>query len=71
MLLDLHEVYQIKHELSFFVFPIHLFGGQKFITENEYRKNELPGEITEEGGSVFDVYCTDADGSCITFRRLT
>lgn len=41
----------------------HLFRGRKFITEIEYGKNEFPGEITEEGGAVFDVYCTDADGS--------
>src|SRR5690606_32069319 len=42
----------------------HLFKGRKYITEIEYRKSEFPGEIEEEGGAVFDMYCTDADGSC-------
>lgn len=41
----------------------HLFKGKKYITEIEYGKNEFPGEIASEGGAVFDVYCTDADGS--------
>ncbi|WP_316810285.1 Rpn family recombination-promoting nuclease/putative transposase [Pedobacter heparinus] len=41
----------------------HLFKGKKYITEIEYGKNEFHGEIAEEGGAVFDVYCTDADGS--------
>lgn len=41
----------------------HLFKGRKFITEIEYGKNEFPGENANEGGAVFDVYCTDADGS--------
>lgn len=41
----------------------HLFKGRKFITEIEYGKNEFPGEIAGEGGAIFDVHCTDADGS--------
>ena len=41
----------------------HLFKGDKFITAIEYGKNEHHGEIAEDGGVVFDVYCTDADGS--------
>ncbi|MBB5441324.1 hypothetical protein HDC92_005032 [Pedobacter sp. AK017] len=41
----------------------HLFKGRKYITEIEYGKNEFPGEIAQEGGAVFDVYCTDVNGS--------
>ncbi|RYG10269.1 MAG: hypothetical protein EOO07_22450, partial [Chitinophagaceae bacterium] len=41
----------------------HLFKGRKYITAIEYRQNEHHGENVEEGGAVFDVYCTDADGS--------
>ena len=41
----------------------HLFKGKKYITEIAYGKNEHHGENAEEGGAVFDVYCTDADGS--------
>jgi predicted transposase/invertase (TIGR01784 family) len=41
----------------------HLFRGRKYITEIEFGKNEFPGEHAEEGGVLFDVYCTDADGS--------
>lgn len=41
----------------------HLFKGRKYITAIEFGKNEFPGEITEEGAAVFDVFCTDADGS--------
>jgi predicted transposase/invertase (TIGR01784 family) len=41
----------------------HLFKGRKYITEIEFGKNEFPGENADEGGAVFDVYCTDADGS--------
>ncbi|WP_316788770.1 Rpn family recombination-promoting nuclease/putative transposase [Pedobacter frigoris] len=41
----------------------HLFRGLKYITAINYGKNEYPGEITTEGGAVFDVICTDADGT--------
>lgn len=41
----------------------HLFKGRKYITAIEYGKNEYPGENADEGGAVFDVTCTDADGS--------
>lgn len=41
----------------------HLLKGRKYITKIEYGKNEFHGEIAGEGGAVFDVYCTDADGS--------
>lgn len=41
----------------------HLFKGRKFITAIDYGKNEFPGENVDEGGAIFDVYCTDADGS--------
>lgn len=41
----------------------HLFKGRKYITSIEYKQNEHHGENAEEGGAVFDVYCTDADGS--------
>ena len=41
----------------------HLFKGRKYITAIEFGKNEFPGEITQEGAAVFDVFCTDADGS--------
>ena len=41
----------------------HLFKGRKYITAIEYGQNEHHGENADEGGAVFDVYCTDADGS--------
>lgn len=41
----------------------HIFKGKKYITAIAYGQNEHHGENTEEGGAVFDVYCTDADGS--------
>ena len=41
----------------------HLFKGRKYITAIEYGKNDYPGENAEEGGFVFDVVCTDIDGS--------
>lgn len=41
----------------------HLFKGRKYITEIVYGKNEHHGENAEEGGAVFDVCCTDVDGS--------
>lgn len=41
----------------------HIFKGRKYITAITYGKNEYPGEISEEGGVIFDVICTDADGS--------
>jgi predicted transposase/invertase (TIGR01784 family) len=41
----------------------HLFKGRKYITEIEFGKNEFPGENANEGGAIFDIYCTDADGS--------
>ncbi|WP_084240058.1 Rpn family recombination-promoting nuclease/putative transposase [Pedobacter africanus] len=41
----------------------HLFKGRKYIIDIEYGKTDFPGEISEEGGAVFDVFCTDADGS--------
>ncbi|WP_316813542.1 Rpn family recombination-promoting nuclease/putative transposase [Pedobacter heparinus] len=41
----------------------HLFKGRKYITDIEYGQNEHHGENAEEGGAIFDVYCTDADGT--------
>ena len=41
----------------------HLFKGRKYITAIEYGKNDYPGENAEQGGFVFDVVCTDIDGS--------
>nr|WP_262708915.1 Rpn family recombination-promoting nuclease/putative transposase [Pedobacter psychroterrae] len=40
-----------------------LFRGNKHITTIEYGKTEYPGENEEEGTAIFDVSCTDADGS--------
>ncbi|ACU03288.1 Rpn family recombination-promoting nuclease/putative transposase [Pedobacter heparinus] len=40
-----------------------LYKGKKYITEIQFGKNEYHGEIKEEGGVVFDIVCTDADGS--------
>ncbi|WP_276091054.1 Rpn family recombination-promoting nuclease/putative transposase [Pedobacter sp. JY14-1] len=40
-----------------------LLDGRKHIVSIEYSKNEHPGEINEEGSAIFDVHCTDADGS--------
>ncbi|HMI03092.1 MAG TPA: Rpn family recombination-promoting nuclease/putative transposase [Pedobacter sp.] len=40
-----------------------IFKGRKYITAIEYGKNEHPGENAKERGVVFDVTCTDADGS--------
>lgn len=40
-----------------------LYKGKKYITAILFGKNEYQGEIKEEGGVVFDIVCTDADGS--------
>jgi len=40
-----------------------LFRGNKHIVAIEYGKTEYPGENDEEGGAIFDITCTDADGS--------
>lgn len=40
-----------------------LYKGKKYITDIQFGKNEYHGEIKEEGGVVFDIICTDADGS--------
>jgi len=41
----------------------HIFKGKKSITNIEYGKTDYPGEHAEEGGAVFDITCTDADGT--------
>jgi predicted transposase/invertase (TIGR01784 family) len=41
----------------------HIFKGKKCITNIEYGKTDYPGEHAEEGGAVFDITCTDADGT--------
>lgn len=40
-----------------------LYKGRKYITDIQFGKNEYHGEIKEEGGVVFDILCTDANGS--------
>ena len=39
-----------------------VFRGTKFITDLTYSKNEHPGELKDEGGAIFDLLCTGADG---------
>lgn len=41
----------------------HILRGRKYINSIEYDRNDNPGENAEEGGAVFDVICTDIDGS--------
>ena len=41
----------------------HIFKGRKYIVAIEYGKNEFHGEIAEEGGAIFDITCTEVDGS--------
>nr|WP_121271202.1 Rpn family recombination-promoting nuclease/putative transposase [Pedobacter schmidteae] len=41
----------------------HLFADRKHITSIEYSKNEYPGDVKDEGALMFDVLCTDVDGS--------
>jgi hypothetical protein len=41
----------------------HIFKGRKYIIAIEYGKNEFQGEIAEEGGAIFDITCTEVDGS--------
>jgi predicted transposase/invertase (TIGR01784 family) len=40
-----------------------IFKGRKYITAIQYGKNEYHGENKDEGGVVFDITCTDVDGS--------
>src|SRR5690606_33362006 len=40
-----------------------LFIHEKCIVDIEYSKNEYPGEGIDEGSIVFDVHCTDINGS--------
>jgi predicted transposase/invertase (TIGR01784 family) len=40
-----------------------IFKGRKYITNIEYGKNEHPRSSPKQRGVVFDVTCTDADGS--------
>lgn len=40
-----------------------IFKGRKYITAIQYGKNEYHGKNMDEGGVVFDVTCTDVDGS--------
>ncbi|WP_316787956.1 Rpn family recombination-promoting nuclease/putative transposase [Pedobacter frigoris] len=51
------------HKEVILAFLNEVLKGKRQIQTITYTKNEYPGEIEEEGGSVFDFTCTDFDGT--------